>query len=441
MLLESYNWKQTQEALKILSSLNYRTGRIEEYLKAIACGVSQLIAIDWSVVTLYHQGFGKILASSIDLAEEVGTYSVHGQLNGTVVDLGSSLVVEDAQKNIEHGKAPQGYSAYLGVPLRTPSGEVIGTVCSFHKAPRKFSTQEVNIAELFAERAATALDNYHLYLQQCEFNEILEAEVARRTEELKQTQQKLVERERLAAIGEFASGIVHEIRNPFTTMKMGLNYFKKVDLSEPSQIRVSLALDEADRLERLLKEILLYAKPQNLELQPVEVNQFIKELLENFKVMPAAANRTIELDTKIDSTEILGDRDKLKQVLINLVRNACEAIQDNETVKIQITDNFYNNHSGNNNSGNNHSGNNNSGNNQKYNNQQIYIQVQNYGKLIPPEILPKLTQPFYSTKSSGTGLGLAIVKRIITTHNGELFINSSEEMGTTFTLGLPISKK
>ncbi|MEM7554322.1 MAG: ATP-binding protein [Cyanobacteria bacterium P01_A01_bin.84] len=423
MLLESHNWQQKQKTLKILSSLSYRNGHIDEYLKAIACGVSQLVMIDWSVVTLYHQGFGKVLASSIDLGEEVGSYSVHGQLSGTVVKSGSSLIVEDTQRCIEYGQAPSGYRAYLGVPLSTSTGEVIGTICLFHKAPRKFSPEEVSIAELFAERAATALDNYHLYLQQRKFNEILEVEVARRTEELKRAQEQLVERERLAAIGEFASGIIHEIRNPFTTMKMGLNYFKKVDLSEPSQIRLSLALDEADRLEKLLKEILLYAKPQTLALKPIQINKFIDKLLKNLKLMPAADNRIIEFEPGSDLIQVLGDEDKLKQVLINLVRNACEAIDDREAVKIKVI---------------NHRENNLQDSYRLPNNQQIHIQIHNYGKPIPPEILPKLTQPFYSTKSSGTGLGLAIVKRIITAHNGELLIDSSAQTGTTFSVRLPI---
>jgi signal transduction histidine kinase len=116
--------------------------------------------------------------------------------------------------------------------------------------PRRFEKNEVRIAEVFAERAATAIDNYHLYLQQRQFNQTLEAEVAKRTEELLATQIKLVEQERLAAIGEFAATISHEIRNSLTTVLMGLNYFQHIDLCEAAQTRLELALGEANRLER-----------------------------------------------------------------------------------------------------------------------------------------------------------------------------------------------
>lgn len=411
MFLELGEEQQKQQALTMLSSLSYRNGELSEYLKEIACGVSQLIGIDWSVVTISQQGFGKILASNVDLGSDHSSFSLHGMLSETVVENGENLVVEDTKDCTQYGAPPEGYRAYLGVPLKTSKGQVIGTVCSFHGHPRSFSDQELEIARLFAERAATAIDNYQLYQQQRQFNEILEAEVVRRTEQLRQAQAKLVEQERLAAIGEFASGIIHEIRNPFTTMKMGLNFFKKLDLSEPAKIRLSLALEEADRLERLLKEILLYAKPQTLKLLPIDVNQLIANLLGVLQIMPEAKQRKIEFYLGSSPAKILGDEDKIKQVLINLVRNAYEAISSGDIVKLQVEN--------------------------KIQEQQVYIKIHNGGDPIPPEVLPKLTQPFYSTKSSGTGLGLAIVKRIVEAHKGKLLIESTAELGTTISIKLP----
>ncbi|WP_414620988.1 ATP-binding protein [Calothrix sp. CCY 0018] len=420
MLIESQASQQKQRTLEVLSSLSYRNGELNKFLREIAIGVSKLITIDWSVVTLCLGDFDKILASSVELDDYDTTYSLHGVVTGTVVKTGKSLTVDDTKTCTEHGAVPEGYRSYLGVPLRTSQGEVIGTICSFHQQPRKYNSEELAIVELFAERAATAIDNYQLYQQQCKFNEILEAEVAKRTQELKAAQASLIEKERLAAIGEFASGIIHEIRNPFTTMKMGLTYFKKTDKSEPSQMRVSLALEEADRLERLLKEILLYAKPQKLDLQAIDINKFIAEMLESLRMIPAATQRQIEYYPPSTQLKVMGDQDKLKQIIINLVRNACEAISVGETVKIHLEkiEKFENN-----------------SNEQK---EYISINICNGGEPIPPEVLPKLTQPFYSTKSSGTGLGLAIVKRIVESHNGELSIESNAEIGTTISVKLPI---
>ncbi|MDJ0619427.1 MAG: ATP-binding protein [Calothrix sp. MO_192.B10] len=405
-------WRQ-QKILDVLFSLSYRTGELSGYLKEIACDVSKLIEIDVCVVTLCQQGFAKVLASSIDLNEEDNsTHSLHGQLTGTVVNTGQNLIVENTKYCTEYGQAPEGINAYLGIPLCTYQGEVIGTICSFHKKPRKFSAQEIDIVELFAERAATAIDNYHLYQQQRQFNQTLEAEVARRTEELRVAQAKLVEQERLAAIGEFAASIIHEIRNPFSTIKLGLNYFNKLDLSPQAQKRLLLALEEAKRLERLLQEILVYAKPQTLKLSRLNINDCIHQILEVLRNMPEAIDKNIEFNPGNTDPTIEGEEDKIKQVLINIVQNACEAVSSGDIVKLQVNTNL--------------------------NLQEIYIQVINGGKPIPPDILPLLTQPFFSTKSSGTGLGLAITKRIVEAHNGEFLIESNGESGTLVTVKLPM---
>ncbi|MEM9217410.1 MAG: HAMP domain-containing sensor histidine kinase [Cyanobacteria bacterium P01_F01_bin.150] len=219
---------------------------------------------------------------------------------------------------------------------------------------------------------------------------------------------------RLAEIGELSSMIVHEVRNPLTTVLMGLNSFKSMDLSERAKGRLNLALEESARLQRLLNEILMYAKDPKLDLGIVDVNALVEELTEPLREMPSATNRCINIENTTQPIWIQGDKDKLKQVFINLVSNACEAIAEGETVSWQI-----------------------------YADTSSYtqIQVHNEGKPIPPDVLPHLTKPFFTTKSSGNGLGLAITKRIIEAHNGTLVIESTEETGTTVTVSLPLTSK
>ncbi len=414
MSLQNQPWQRELRAMALLSTLNYRTGKLNSYLDNIARGVSELIGVDWSVVTLCQEGFDRVLASSIDMGEGEHIYSLHGQLTGTVIQMGCSLAVEDVTENREYGEAPKGYRSYLGIPLRTAQGEVIGTICSFHQQPRKFSKEEMQIVELFAERAATAIDHYHLYEQQCKFNHVLEAEVEKRTAQLRDAQNQLVEQERLAAIGEFAAMIVHEIRNPLTTMMMGLKYFQKIILVESAQERLSLALDEGSRLQRLLSEILLYAKPQTLQLCELDVNEFISELLILIREMPEALEREIEFIPISSAVKILADKDKLKQVFINIVRNAYEAVLVGDVVKCLVEIDTKN---------------------------KVIINVHNSGEAIPKEVLSKLTQPFFSTKSGGTGLGLAITKRIVNAHGGELSIQSESGCGTTVSVQLPVLSK
>ncbi|MBD2327253.1 GAF domain-containing sensor histidine kinase [Alkalinema sp. FACHB-956] len=409
---DSQEIQHYQRVLEYISALSYRSGELTSYLQEITLGVSSLLHLDWSVVTLCKDGYERVLASSVDLGEEDHVYEVHGTLTGTVIERGCPLVVEDTDQHPELGEAPEGYRSYLGVPLRTAQNLVIGTICSFHQTPRQFSQREVKVSELFAERAATAIDNYFLYKQQLEFNERLEAEVAIRTEELREAQAKLMEQERLAAIGEFAAIIVHEIRNPLTTVKMGLNAFKKLELTPAYHERLGLALGESQRLENLLSEILLYAKPQTLKLVQLDLVALLRGMLPTLREMPEAEDRSIDLIAEVPNLFQVADIDKLKQVLINIIRNACEATEPNGTVTCWLKVDPI------------------------AHTQQI--QVHNPGPPIPPEVLAKLTQPFFSTKSGGTGLGLAISKRILDAHGATLTITSNTEQGTWVTIQFPL---
>ncbi|WP_225931238.1 two-component system sensor histidine kinase NtrB [Leptolyngbya sp. 7M] len=232
--------------------------------------------------------------------------------------------------------------------------------------------------------------------------------VANDITERRQTEKAL---ERLAEIGELAAMIVHEVRNPLTTVIMGLQSFQTLELSDRARLRLELALEEAERLQRLLNEILQYARCQKLDLAELELNTLIQEMLETIRTMPAAQGRLIKF-TPVDPIRVLGDRDKLKQVFINLISNACEAVALGESItwkidacQLQRT---------------------------------VCVQIHNGGEPIPGDLLPRLTKPFFTTKSSGNGLGLAIVKQIVEAHNGELMIDSSESIGgTTVTVMLP----
>jgi signal transduction histidine kinase len=413
------NWQDAQQvnqwqvALESLTTLSYQSHDLNSYLHEVTCGVSRLLKSDWSIVTLHEESKGQIVASNLDMGSEKRGFLAHESVSEVVVQSGRPYLIEDVEKHPEEAARMAGYTCYLGVPLRAAEGEVIGTICSFSAHSQQYDAALIATVELFAERAATAIDNYQLYQQQQQFNDRLEAEVTERTSELQKVQAQLIEQERLAAIGEFTAMIIHEIRNPLTTVQMGLNYFKKLDLPASAQMRLALAASEAERLASLLQEILSYAKPQILQLSEIEVDPFIQDLLISLRAMPEAQGRSIAYSPLPVSAYILGDSDKLKQVFINLIRNACEAVEPGETVWWSV---------------------------EYLPSQQISIAVQNGGVPIPADVLSQLTQPFYSTKAAGTGLGLAIVKRIVEAHSGNLLIESSETTGTVFTVQLPLQQ-
>ncbi|MFB2834941.1 ATP-binding protein [Floridanema evergladense] len=225
---------------------------------------------------------------------------------------------------------------------------------------------------------------------------------------LKQAEKAL---ERLAEIGELAAMIVHEVRNPFTTILMALNSFKRLQLDERFQEYLSLALDESDRLQRLLNQILLYARPQTLQRSNLELNNLISEVLTSLQNLSVASEKRVIFLPIIQPIQVSADKDKLKQVLINLVMNAYEAINEGETIIIQV---------------------------QEIENDRVFIKIHNGGSPISEDILPQLTKPFFTTKPNGNGLGLAIVKRIIEAHGGNLQIESSAITGTLVKVDLPL---
>ncbi len=409
-MLRINRWGRERHILEALSSLSSRSGDLRAYLQEVAVGVSQLIRLDWSVVTLCQDGEEEILASSVPLGVEDPRYSLHGSLTDTVIRTGRSLAVEDATSCRDYGQPPEGYQAYLGVPLRTAQGQVIGTICSFHRRTRRFTPEDLQIVELFAERAATAIDNYQLYQQQREFNEALE-------QALEEAKTRLIKRERLAAVGEFCAKIAHEIRNPLSTISLTLNAFARLsgELSDLAQERLTLAQDEVERLERLLNELLIYSKLQVMQSDDLELLELNEELEQIYRCLqeedPEVNLHRIHFCPASHPIKIHGDRDRLRQVFLNLIRNASEAVDPSQPIQWWVE--------------------------LDQDHRQVQVKIHNGGEPIPPHILTRVTEVFFTTKSSGTGLGLAIVKQIVIAHGGSFDIQSAPEVGTTVSVSLP----
>lgn len=214
---------------------------------------------------------------------------------------------------------------------------------------------------------------------------------------------------RFTELGKFSTMIVHEVRNPLTTILMSLQSFKNLNLPEIFQRRLDFALDEADRLQRLVNEILLYTRPDNLAASSLDLNALIMSCIKNLQAIPAVVNKKLAYTPKLNPVNIQGNTDKLKQVLINLVTNACEASSIGDEIDIQL----------------------------QCQDHRVSIKVHNWGEPIPKDQLATVLQPFYSTKSTGNGLGLPIVQHIVKEHGGHLRISSDSQSGTTVTVDLP----
>jgi len=397
-----------EKAIAALAALSYRTGELDDYLKQICQSVLDVLGDGAAAVTLYRNGKKNVIAR-VPHSPKVGVpLDIHGHLSTFVVESGKVLNVADAHETPQYGNPPAGFCSYLGIPLKLPDGQVVGTLCYFDKSKRDFSLQDEQVASLFAERIAIALDNYELFLQLKSHSENLEALVEARTEELLSTQKALLQKEKLAAIGEFASHLTHEIRNPLATIKLALEYFERLDDARGAK-RATLAGSEITRLERMLNEVLSYARPIEISTHTLKLSDFLDYFISTNDAMLDAKQQVFSVD-KQAQPEVLADGDKLNQILLNLARNACEAAEATHTISWTLSEaeSF------------------------------AKLSIHNKGEYIPADKLATISEAFVSTKTRGTGLGLAIVKNLLSAQQGKLEIQSNAEDGTLISIYLPL---
>ena len=227
--------------------------------------------------------------------------------------------------------------------------------------------------------------------------------------DLRTMEERLVQSERLATIGRFASQIAHEIRNPLSSITLNVELLEdELDgTAEEARGLIRSVLKELDRLNDIVSEYLQFSRFPKPHLQRGHADNAIQELITNFK---APSNVTIETKLMDSSPEIWLDERLLRQVLENLVRNGVEAIEGLGVVRIEtdVVDRFF------------------------------VIRVKDSGRGVPPEIQARLFEPFFTTKAHGTGLGLATSQQIIFEHNGHLVVESQAGKGSTFSILLPL---
>ncbi len=409
--MATQNSDVSSRTLAALTTLSYRSGELKPYLDRLCEELISVLGEGIAAVTLYRDNKKHVLAVVPKERQPKGAAEVHGYLSTYVVNHKQSLNIEDASLTPQYGNPPQGYCSYLGMPLILPSGKVVGTLCYFNKNKRKYTNQEQQSSELFAEKAAIALDNYELYQQLHQYSENLEDQVEQRTKELLKTRKQLMHKEKLAEIGIFASRITHEIRNPLATIRLVLEYLQKTEDKKSSK-RAGLAISEVQRLEQLLNGVLAYAKPVEMDIEPVSLTQWLKDFLITHDSMLDKAGLIQDLNSQ-DQPIVLADTNSLNQIFLNLLKNACEASFIGGAISWTIG----------------------------INSEGGFVSIHNQGSSIPVNKLPHITEAFISGKAGGSGLGLAIVKSLVDAQKGFLDIKSDDTKGTTIIVTLPVFAK
>jgi signal transduction histidine kinase len=235
--------------------------------------------------------------------------------------------------------------------------------------------------------------------------------------QLSESQALVARQEKLAALGALGAGVAHEIRNPLTAIKFRLFSLKKSlppGFAENEDART--ISEEINRLDRIVRDFLQFARPSEPELVRIPVERILREVQDFMKSELEQAAIAVKLEVS-ERAWVFADTYQLKQVLINLVQNSAESIGKNGVITLGLKTGagaF---------GGNNRSA--------------AILSVTDTGKGIPPEVQRRLFDPFFTTKEGGTGLGLAIAARIVEKHGGLLRYNSQVNQGATFEIVLP----
>jgi signal transduction histidine kinase len=229
----------------------------------------------------------------------------------------------------------------------------------------------------------------------------------------RQMEEQIHRQEKLTAMGEFASGVAHEIRNPLNAISMIVQRFQKEfePKSDPDEYfaMTRTVRSEIDRIGQIIRQFLEFARPAKLNKTPMAVDEII---MQSVNVISAQAEaKHIRMVTGNDVKTVINvDKNQLHQALLNLMQNALEAVDEGGTIAISA----------------------------RPADQKICIKVQDDGAGIPLDQQKRIFDLYFTSKPTGTGLGLALVHRIVTEHGGEVAVQSKAGEGTTFTLTIPI---
>lgn len=216
--------------------------------------------------------------------------------------------------------------------------------------------------------------------------------------------------EKMAAVGQLAAGIAHEIRNPLAGISGSVELLSQQFTTDDDKKLGKIILKEISRLNNLISEFLDFSKPEKPPVDMVDLNSLLKEVVQSAK---GATSFQIKVEEKLsDKAMILGHRDKLKQAFLNIVINSIQAMDGKTDSLLKVSSHTKD--------------------------QSVFVRIEDNGCGMKPETRKRMFEPFLTTKPKGTGLGLAITHKILEAHFAEIDVQSEVGKGTIFTLAFPL---
>jgi signal transduction histidine kinase len=296
-----------------------------------------------------------------------------------------------------------GIASAVHAPL-VARNQALGLLVLSSATPQRWTDERIEVAEALAAQASVALDNARL-------NEGLRQAV----NQLKDAQQRIRQNERMAVVGTFASGLAHEVRNPLNSMALQLALLERriaalgSEQAEQMQELTQIIREEIRRLDALVGDFLLFSLTKRINCRPACLDSLIDDVVRLLRPEGRAAGVLLKRHRpEAPLPKLPMDTEKMKQVFINLIRNAIEAMPDGGIVSVEselVAGN-------------------------------VRVTVRDNGPGLPEGL--DVFQLFVSTKTGGTGLGLSIAQQIVLDHGGEIAVERASAGGTVFTVALPL---
>jgi signal transduction histidine kinase len=377
-------------ATKISTSLNY-----EDIVTELIELTRQIIPVIDCNVYIYDdekRKFTKLSSRGSEYLDEVMETYIEDGIIDYVLREKRSIVLPDINSFEERN--------FIIVPLILRNEGIGVYLIHTSKKQMEFTNQILLLLSILANQTAVAVENSRNY------NALLKT-----TEELKLTQAQMIQAAKLAAVGELAGGIAHEINNPLQIL---LGHIQLIQLGRDLPKRIEIVKEQVEKISQIVRRLLNFSRkvPEDFKLEPVNINFAIQEMT-TFMSYQFKYN-DIELILKLDPALplVYGNKIYLQQVFLNLMINAKDAMPEGGKLVIET----------------------------KLENGNVIIKFSDTGVGIPDDIKDKIFEPFFTTKGSkGTGLGLSISRWIIRKHNGEIKVESQQGKGSTFTITLPLN--
>lgn len=391
------------ESLDVKALLPKIWARAEDLVRADTIAISTIDSSDRMLKYLGVFGNKSKIIQNHELPIEAG--GVYNWL----VSYGTPLLIPEAQSDFRlDGELMKsmGIKSIMTVPLWS-ANTMMGILTAINKrGGSNFDKYDLRLFTVYSSLAAAALQNASLY-----------NDLNKNMHELKTAQEQLVHSTKMAAIGELSANIAHEINNPLTSvLGYTTHLLKTLDLPETQRRILGLMEQETLRVRKIIRNLLDFARQRPTWMQPGDISQPLRETVALVQGTAGKASVVIHEDYPSAPVLVNMDHNEMKQVFINILNNALQAMPLGGELRIRL---------------------------ETPRDHEAVIEVADSGAGIPPENLNKIFEPFFTTKDTGdgTGLGLSISYRIVSNHGGKIEAESNVGTGTVFRVTLPVHEK